>query len=98
MLTALNNSLADMSRTASNIQNSVMSSYMSASEERAQTDSLYQSVSRSKRDVLDLLAMVNIYEVSETFYIAACERWGQDNCLYRVHPIIRAVLCLYFGC
>ena len=64
MLSTLNSHLADINRTASRIEAEVLTSYQSANERRVQSDMLYRSVSVSKRDVTNLLGMLNSHVVS----------------------------------
>ena len=64
MLFTLNSHLADINRTASRIEAEVLTSYQSANERRVQSDMLYRSVSVSKRDVTNLLGMLNSHVVS----------------------------------
>ena len=64
MLSTLNSLLADINRTASRIEAEVLTSYQSANERRVLSDMLYRSVSLSKRDITNLLGMLNSYVVS----------------------------------
>ena len=64
ILSTLNSLLADINLTSSRIEAEVLTSYQSANERRVQSDMLYRSVSVSKRDVTNLLAMLNSHVVS----------------------------------
>ena len=64
MLSTLKSHLADINHTASRIAAEVLILYQSANERRVQSDMLYRSVFVSKRDVTNLLGMLNSYVVS----------------------------------